>query len=94
MADVTAGGPRKVDLRLWGLRKWDAQRAQEEAELEAAEQGWEIVNIDASTGNPNPLRPRDYSALRLHERSYRAWAFHDHKPDDADPSSGEAVDGA
>lgn len=78
-----------VRLRVWGLSEWDATRARQDATVEAAERDWEIVKVESSTGRPNPLRPRDYSALHIGERNYRAWAFYAIKPDE----NGDEADG-
>ena len=80
----------KVVLRVWGLTDWDANRGRQDATLEAAERGWEIVDVTSSTGHPNPLRPRDYSALRIGEASYRMWTFYKHAPESGDEGHADA----
>lgn len=65
-----------VRLKYWGLTRWDADRARQDATVEAGERDWEIVESERSTGSPNPLRPRDYSALHYTARFNRAWAFY------------------
>lgn len=75
-----------VDLKVWGLTKWDADRGRQDATIEAAERDWDIVDVQESTGSPNPLRPRDYSSLHRGERFNRAWVFCRHEPASEDGS--------
>ena len=53
----------KVSLRVWGQSEEDAALAVQDAELEAAELGWQIDGVQTSTGRRQWLPRRDRTAL-------------------------------
>jgi hypothetical protein len=66
----------KVHLRVWGVAQFDADRARQDATVRAAEQDWDIVDLETTTKARNPIPRRDTSALVQGKAYNHAWALY------------------
>jgi len=75
---------RPVEVRAWGRSEFDMDRARQDAVREAAGHDWEVVSVQESNGDRNPIPRRDHAALAQSTTYSRAWALHDAPEETAD----------
>jgi len=66
---------KPVVLEAWGATDFARDRARQDGLREAANRNWEVVEIEESTAERNPIRRRSDALAR--GRAYNlAWAIH------------------